>query len=259
VPGMTAANLAVSPTPPIAFAHRGFSLDGAENSMAAFQAAVDLGYRYLETDARVSADGVAIAFHDHSLDRVTNHLGRLQALPWSQIAEARIMGREPIPQLEDVLAAFSDVVINIDVKSHAAIGPTLDAVRRTQSWHRVRLAAFSHARLLQLRRAAGPQIASALSPREIAALASAGGRARIAVSGDWAAQVPAGLGWAHLVTPRFVAAAHNRGIAVHVWTINDRTEMIRLLDLGVDGIMTDRADVLRDVLLARGQWQQAVT
>jgi glycerophosphoryl diester phosphodiesterase len=243
---------------PIAFAHRGFSPDGAENSMAAFQAAIDLGYRYIETDARVSADGVAVAFHDHLLDRVTNHTGALRQLSWQQISQARILGREPIPRLEDVLATFSDTAVNIDVKSHAAIGPTLDAVRRTNSWQRVRLVAFSHRRVLTLRRIAGPQMATALSPREIAALKAAS-RRRVGYpmpqDRDWAAQVPPGLGRLHLVDAAFIDAAHRQGIAVHVWTVNARTEMMRLLDLGVDGIMTDRADILREIMLERGQWQ----
>jgi glycerophosphoryl diester phosphodiesterase len=238
--------------PVIAFAHRGFSAVEAENSIAAFQAAVDLGYRYLETDSRVTADGVAIAFHDYALDRLTNHLGRLRDLPWSQVSQARIYGREPIPLLEDVLAGFVDVEINIDVKSHSAIGPTLDAIRRTNAWPRVRLAAFSNSRLIALRAAAGPQVATALSPTEIAALAA--GRLSKAPATGRAAQVPSGYRWLRLVTRRFVASAHARSMPVHVWTINRRSEMDRLLDLGVDGIMTDRADVLRDVLQQRGEW-----
>jgi glycerophosphoryl diester phosphodiesterase len=250
----------VSPTPlstPIAFAHRGFSPDGAENSLAAFAAAVALGYTHLETDSRVSSDGVAVAFHDHVLDRVTNHHGRLVDLPWREISRARIVGREPIPRLEEVLASFPTSTINIDVKADAAIGPTLDAVRRADAWSRVRLVAFAHHRVMALRRAAGPHIATGLTPLEIAALRSPVGRRTLppSGSGDWAAQVPAGLGrHLRLVDAGFVAAAHSRRIAVHVWTINDRSEMIRLLGLGVDGIMTDRADVLRDVLRERGQW-----
>jgi glycerophosphoryl diester phosphodiesterase len=251
---------------PIAFAHRGFSPDGAENSLAAFQAAVDLGYRHLETDARVSADGVAIAFHDFLLDRVTNHVGRLDSLSWAEISKARIMGREPIPRLEDVLGQFAGLSINIDVKSAAAVGPALDAIRRTNSWNRVRLAAFSDRRLAVLRSVAGPDVATGLSPNEILALKIAStrpfarrlGRREYpvrSIRGDRAAQVPSGTAWLRLVDRAFIEASHHRGIPVHVWTINRRAEMIRLLDLGVDGIMTDRADVLRDVLQKRGEWR----
>src|SRR5690349_1545285 len=119
---------------PIAYAHRGFSAEHAENSMAAFQAAYDLGYRYLETDARATSDGVPIAFHDDRLDRVTNGLGRIAALSWDTVSRSRIMGSERIPLLEEVLATFTDCIVNIDVKSDSAVGPALDAIRRTNAF-----------------------------------------------------------------------------------------------------------------------------
>ncbi|HEX8081850.1 MAG TPA: glycerophosphodiester phosphodiesterase family protein [Jatrophihabitans sp.] len=245
------------PRPAVGIAHRGFSPDGAENSMAAFQAAVDLGYRHLETDARVTGDGVALAFHDPILDRVTNSHGQLRQLSWREVSAARILDREPIPRLEEVLDAFGEVSVNIDVKSDAAVGPTLDAIRRTNSWRRVRLASFSPARLLQLRRSAGPATPSALTATEVAALSHGrfgplSGPPRRA---GLAAQVPPRVGPLQVVGPRFIAAARARGIEVHVWTVNLRAEMVRLLDLGVDAIVTDRADLLREVLRERGQWQ----
>lgn len=244
--------------PAIGIAHRGFAADGAENSMRAFQAAVDLGYRHLETDVRVTGDGVALAFHDEILDRLTNSRGQLRRLSWREVSTARILDREPIPRLEEVLSAFGDQVsVNIDVKCDAAVGPTLDAIRRTNAWHRVRLAAFSPARLLQLRRSAGPGTPSALTATEVLALRVSG---RLGLPGPptragLAAQVPPRLGPLEVLRPGFLAAARARGIEVHVWTVNRRAEMIRLLDLGVDAIITDRADLLRDVLQERGQWQ----
>src|SRR5690606_18455297 len=102
---------------PVPLAHRGCSTDGLENSMAAFQAAVDLGFRYLETDVHATADGVLLAFHDASLDRVTDMNGEIARLPWSTVARARIGGVEPIPRLEDVLGTWPQVRVNIDVKS----------------------------------------------------------------------------------------------------------------------------------------------
>ena len=248
--------------PVIGIAHRGFSPDGAENSMTAFQAAVDLGYRHLETDVRVTGDGVALAFHDAILDRVTNSRGQLRRLSWQEVRTARILDREPIPRLEEVLSAFgTEVSVNIDVKSDAAVGPALDAIRRTNAWHRVRLAAFSPARLLQLRRSAGPGTPSALTAPEVLALRH--GRFGVLPAllpgpprrAGLAAQVPPRLGPLEVLQPRFLAAARARGIEVHAWTVNRRAEMIRVLDLGVDAIITDRADLLRDVLRERGQWQ----
>lgn len=239
-------------TGPVGYAHRGFAPDGAENSLLAFQAAVDLGYRHLETDARVTADGVVLAFHDDRLDRVTNSTGRLAELAWAEVRPARIVGRHPIPTLAEVLDTFRECHVNIDVKSAAAIGPTLDVLRRTNAWHRVRLAAFSHRRLQVLRQATGPAGATALSPAEVAALALHRLRRPDAVS--VAAQVPVGWRRAAVVTRGFVQHAHRRGVEVHVWTINVRSEMERLLDLGVDAIMTDRADLLARVLQERGAW-----
>jgi glycerophosphoryl diester phosphodiesterase len=201
--------------PPVAFAHRGFAPDGAENSMAAFERAVALGYRYLETDVRVTADGVAVAFHDASLDRVTDRRGHVGALPWTAVRGAQIGGTEPI-----------------------CVG------------------AFSTGRIAAVRRALGPQLCTSLGPRAALRLrltgrASPALRARLA---GRCAQVPARIGTRAFVDARYVAAAHALGLPVHAWTVNDAAEMNRLLDLGVDGIMTDRADLLRDLLISRGQW-----
>ncbi|HEX2903923.1 MAG TPA: glycerophosphodiester phosphodiesterase family protein [Jatrophihabitans sp.] len=236
---------------PIGYAHRGFAPDGGENSLAAFQAAVDLGYTHLETDARVTADGIAVAFHDATLDRVTNSTGTLARLSWKEVAPARIAGRHPIPPLADLLDAFPDCYFNIDVKSDAAVGPTLDVLRRTRSWARVRLASFSHRRLALLRAVAGPGVATTLSPGEVLALLA--GRFRPPRQAI-AAQVPAGWSRLALVDERFVDRAHALRVEVHVWTVNQPGEMRRLLDLGVDALISDRADVLRDVLAERGAW-----
>ncbi|HTZ44367.1 MAG TPA: glycerophosphodiester phosphodiesterase family protein [Jatrophihabitans sp.] len=241
---------------PIGYAHRGYAPDGAENTLAAFQAAVELGFTHLETDARVTRDGVAVAFHDPMLDRITNSTGLLRQLDWHRVRQARVLGRHPIPVLADVLGGFPDAAFNVDVKSDAAIGPTLDALRHTNSWHRVRLAAFSHRRLMALRRAAGPAVASSLSPVEVAALKL--GRLRPPDLGTerlpGAAQVPLGVAAVPLISARFVENAHRLGLQVHAWTINTRAEMGRLFDVGVDAIMSDRAELLREVLRERGAW-----
>jgi glycerophosphoryl diester phosphodiesterase len=235
---------------PLAFAHRGFAPDGAENSMAAFERAVALGYRYLETDVRVTADGVALAFHDASLDRVTDRRGRIDRLPWADVRAARIAGREPIPRLDDLLAAWPDVRVNLDLKAAHSIGATLDVVRATGAIERVCISAFAERRIAAARAALGPRLCTGLGPRQAL-------RLRQGHPGPYAghcAQVPARIGRAVFVDERLVATAHAAGVQVHVWTVNQRAEMTRLLDLGVDGLMTDAADVLRDVLLERGQW-----
>jgi len=222
--------------------------------MAAFQAAVDLGYRYLETDVRTTADGVALAFHDASLDRMTNHRGRIADLSWEVVRTARIHGVEPIPRLVDLLAAWPDVRINLDVKSDTAVQAAIDAIRASGAIDRVCVAAFSDQRVHAVRQALGPRLCTALGPRAALRLRMPGSaRGRLRIAGQ-CAQVPARIGRRIFVDARYVAAAHAYDLAVHVWTVNDTAEMTRLLDLGVDGIMSDRADVLRDLLIARGQW-----
>ncbi|MDT4911744.1 MAG: glycerophosphoryl diester phosphodiesterase [Pseudonocardiales bacterium] len=242
--------------PPVAFAHRGFAPDGAENSMAAFERAVALGYRYLETDVRVTADGVALAFHDATLDRVTDRRGRIADLPWSAVREARIGGRELIPTLVDLLAAWPDTYVNLDVKADRSIAPTVEAIRSTGTLRRICVGAFSTRRVSAVRRALGPQLCTSLGPRAAMRLRLPGTpRSRRASLGGRCAQVPARIGRRVFVDARYLAAAHAVGVPVHAWTVNDPAEMTRLLDLGVDGIMTDRADVLRNLLVSRGQWQ----
>jgi glycerophosphoryl diester phosphodiesterase len=245
---------------PAAFAHRGAhgvgGPDGAgENTMAAFEAAVALGYRYVETDAHVTADGVLVAFHDDHLDRVTDRTGAIGDLPWSEVAAARVgEAGDGVPLLEDLLTAWPDVRVNIDPKHDAAVEPLADLVRRTATLDRVCFGAFSDKRLARLRSLLGPGACTSMGPRAVARLLAA---SRGVPAGNFSSacvQVPPQQGRMTLVTERFVAAAHHRGLPVHVWTIDDPDEMTRLLDLGVDGIMTDRPDRLKEVLVARGQW-----
>jgi glycerophosphoryl diester phosphodiesterase len=245
---------------PLPIVHRGGAAEAHENTAAAFQRCVDLGFRYVETDVRATSDGVLLAFHDRSLDRVTNLTGRIDDLTYEEVAQARIGGTEPIPLLRDLLADFPDVRFNIDAKHPATSRPLVEVLAVADALDRVCLASFSDARLRWLRSALGPGVCTALGPREVGQLklASVGGPlARLLPRLPATArcvQVPVGPGLLPLVDRRFVDMAHDRGLVVHVWTVDDATVMHRLLDLGVDGIMTDRPAVLRDVLLQRGQW-----
>jgi glycerophosphoryl diester phosphodiesterase len=240
---------------PLPFAHRGGASEVPENTMPAFAHAVALGYRYVETDVHVTADGVLVAFHDDRLDRVTDRTGIIAELPWSQVREAKVDGREPIPRLEDLLGTWPELRVNIDPKHDSAVDPLAEVLLRTGAVDRVCIGAFSDKRIERVVAKVGGALCHSMGPRQVAQLAAAsqglpgGGRLRAPC-----AQVPVSQGRVPLVTPRFVRSAHARGIQVHVWTIDDRAEVERLLDLGVDGIMTDRPAVLRDVLEARGQW-----
>ncbi len=242
---------------PIAMAHRGGAIEHLENTRPAFEACVAMGYRYLETDVRVSADGVPIVFHDPTLDRVTDRTGRVDRLPWSELAAAHIGGREPILRLEDLLGAWPDVRFNLDIKAPGVVGPLARTVRRLGVEDRICLGSFSDARVTAARRVFGPGVCTSLGPRGVAALRlssyspRAAGLVRIPAG---CAQVPLQLGGRALVDERFIAAAHARGLQVHVWTVDTEEEATAVLDLGVDGVMTDRPTMLRDLLERRGQW-----
>ena len=258
---------------PLAFAHRGGAAHAPENSWRAFEHAVGLGYRYLETDLHATADGVLVAFHDRRLTRVTGQPGRVSRLSHAELCGARIDGTEPIPRLEDLLAAWPDVRFNLDVKDTSAIAPLPEVLRRANAWNRVCVCSFSASRLRTTRRVLDRPVCMAASPFGAAVVRLGGPRGRrdsrgpagrprparrpasrpltewLARTGVRCVQVPAPM-----ATPAFIGRAHVLGLQVHAWTVNDRPVMERLLDLGVDGIMTDETVALRDVLTARSQW-----
>ncbi len=275
---------------PLAFAHRGGPAHAPENSWRAFEHAVGLGYRYLETDAQATADGVLIAFHDRTLERVTGRPGRVSRLPLAEISAARIGGTEPIPVLEDLLAAWPDVRFNIDIKDGPVIAPLAQVLRRTNAWDRVCVCSFSAARLWTARRVLDRPVCMAASPLGTAVVRFGGPRGargpahrgphriepavspaaghrpggpaagqaslladRLARAGVQCAQVPA-----RMATSAFIVRAHALGLHVHVWTVNERPVMQSLLDHGVNGIMTDETVALREVLSGRGQWHPRV-
>jgi glycerophosphoryl diester phosphodiesterase len=241
---------------PLAFAHRGGAADGDENTAEAFARAIAVGYRYVETDVHATADGVPVVFHDAALDRLTGAAGRVADLRWADLATLRIGGAGAVPRLDEVLAAWPEVRFNIDVKAGAAAAPTVDTIHAGGAADRVLLASFSDARLTRLRALAGPRVATSLARGEVARLriASLTGLPLRLPPSAVAAQVPVRHGRVPIVDRRFLARAHRLGLHVHVWTIDDPVEMARLLDLGVDGIMTDRPAVLREVYTARGAW-----
>ncbi|WP_255375474.1 glycerophosphodiester phosphodiesterase [Saccharomonospora sp. CUA-673] len=248
---------------PRALAHRGWhlgDLDGMENSLPAFRRAADEGYRYIETDVHATSDGVVVVHHDAHLDRTTDGVGPIAEQPWSAVRRAKVGGRAAVSRLEDVLEELPDTRFNVDVKADSAVEPFVDAVTRVGAFDRVAAAAFSDARLSRLRTLAGEQLITACGPRSAAVLWANGWVPflRLGFLNQGAmAQVPRRRGPMTVVDKAFVRSARNAGVEVHVWTIDDRDEMRDLLDLGVDGIVTDRPDVLRALLRARGEWAGA--
>lgn len=240
---------------PIAFAHRGGAADGLENTAAQFRRAAAAGYRYIETDVHATADGRLVAFHDATLDRVTDGAGRIADLPWTDVRHARVAGSEPVPLFEELLEEFPEVRWNVDVKAEPALRPLLDLIERANAWGRVCVGSFSEARVVRAQGLAGPRLATSYGTRGVLGLRlrSWGIPAALRRSAV-AAQVPVAQSGIPVVDHRFVRTAHASGLQVHVWTVNEADHMHRLLDLGVDGIMTDHIDILRKVLEDRGTW-----
>lgn len=235
-----------------AFAHRGGSAEAPENSHAAFAHAVSLGYIELETDIRGTRDGVAVIHHDATLDRTTDRRGLIRDLSWSEVARARIHGREPILRLEQALEAFPQTRFTLDVKESASVPALVDALQRTGATDRVVVGSFNHARLSQVRRALA--VPTSASPREVLRLLAAVRRGRSIRLPARFVQIPPAVGRVRLAEPGFIEAVQAMGLEVHVWTIDDPATMHALIDRGVDGVMTDRPTVLRDVLRSRGLW-----
>ncbi len=242
---------------PLAFVHRGGASEATENSISAFERAWNLGFTHFETDVHATSDGVLVAVHDATLDRVTDRVGRIEELPWADVCQSRLADGTTPPRLVELLAAVPEARVNIDIKADEAVGPVIALLEADPSaLERVCVASFSDARLSVVRRTFGSRVCTGTGPAGVLAhrlAVSLGRPTPVRFLGD-CFQVPVRLGRVPLVTDAFVSRAHEQGRPVHVWTIDERAEMERLLDLGVAGLMTDRPAVLRDVLTARNSW-----
>jgi glycerophosphoryl diester phosphodiesterase len=247
----------------LALAHRGGALHpdlvGLENTLAAFEHAARLGYEYVETDLHATSDGVLVAFHDDILDRVTDGTGRLSDHTWHELSVLKIGGTQPIPRFVDLLDALPGVRFNLDLKAPGATEPLVRLIGERGLTDRVNVGSFSEPTIRRFRRLAGPGVATAAGKIGTALHRYAPfGSHLVGLFGDSGAvfQVPLDAVGRRLVTRQFVEQAHARGKHVHVWTIDDEAVMEELIDLGVDGIVTDRTDVLKDVLERRNQWRE---
>ncbi|WP_425577436.1 glycerophosphodiester phosphodiesterase family protein [Nocardioides endophyticus] len=252
-----------APGPVLAFAHRGGAyhpeIEGLENTLAAFRHAVGLGYDYLETDVHVTRDGVLLAFHDSVLDRVTDRRGEIAALSLREVREALVGGREAVPTLAELFDAFPHARFNIDLKSEGAVPALAAFIAARDAWDRVLVGSFSRRRTARFRRLTAGRVPTSATPGQIAAfrlLPSGRLAALVAGAGADALQIPHRRGRLLVATPGLVRRAHAAGRHVHVWTIDEAEEMAVLLDRGVDGLFTDRTDILKAVLVRRGQWRE---
>jgi len=266
----------------LAFAHQGGAREAPSSTMFALRRAVEVGADALELDVHRSADGHLVVCHDPTVERTTDGAGRICDLTLEQLdaldnahwwrpgevvdhvvdaCELPLRGRAPVERqlgiatLAEVLDAFGHVLLNLDIKQtapevvpyEAQLADQLVAAGRSDN---VIVASFSDVSLDAFR-AEGTAIATSCGPRDVIALAQALGANEPvpdSVRVHAAVQVPPRFGGVDVVTAQAVNAAHDAGLAVHVWTIDDEPEMRRLVDLGVDGVMTDRPSVLVNLL-----------
>ena len=241
---------------PIPFAHRGGAGVFPENTLPAFQNAVNSGYKYLETDVHSSKDGEVFAFHDDSLDRVTEHSGKISELTSKEISNIQIDNFAKIPTLLELLETFPEAKLNIDPKADSVVQPLTDLLKHTNSVSRVCIGSFSDKRIKHIRKELGSGLCVSAGPKKVVKFL-AGKLAFSKFKSDYhCLQVPQRSGPVKIITHDFVKRAHSRGLQVHVWTVDDPYEMNELLDLGVDGLMTDEPSILKNVLIERGEWSE---
>jgi glycerophosphoryl diester phosphodiesterase len=245
---------------PYAVAHRGGAglapSAAPENTAAAFALSYALGFRYLETDVRTTSDGVCVAHHDASLRRTAGVRARVRDLTWSELAGLPLAGGHRVPRLADLLEGFPDARFMIDVKDPRAIGPLARTLRQAKAEHRVCVAGSADRWLADARAVMGRGVSTAMGWESLTRLTTAarlGMRPRGVVRAPFA-HVPLRLHRLPVFVERLVAMVHELGAQLLVWTVDEPARMHRLLDFGVDGIITDRPDLLREVLTRRGAW-----
>lgn len=253
--------------PPVAIAHRGSRILWPENTDTSFQGAYDLGYRHFETDLHRTADGVLVCFHDPTVDRTTNAIGRVEQMTLEELQSLdagyrhetvqgfpyRELGVK-VPSLEWLLTTFPDTSVVLDLKSDGLAEPLAAIVDELEAHERLIVGSFSGARIAKFRAITNGRVPTSVGPMlaRLWVLASRVGR-RAGGEAE-ALQLPARMRGVRVVDERLLVAAHDAGLQVHVWTVNEPAEMIRLLDMGVDGLVTDRPDLLKDLLVERGEW-----
>ena len=251
---------------PLALAHRGGALYGPnlgiENTMTAFRNAVALGYTHIETDVHATRDGRLVAFHDDRLDRVSDTPGRIRDLDWDRVRWARVGHGEHVPLLAEVIDTFPETKLNIDLKAPRTAELLWELIEHRGLQDSVCVGSFYQREITTFRKVSAGRVATAAAHAGTV-LMRFGPRAlsRLLRSPADVFQVPPTYLLARrevtVVTRKLVDAAHHFGKQVHAWTVDDPDEMHRLLDLGVDGLVSDRIDVLKDVLTERNVWTGA--
>ena len=245
-----------------AMAHRGGPTWGPnlgkENTLAAFTQAVSLGYRYIETDVQATRDGQLVCMHDSTLARMCGIKATVADFTAVELRSLAVAGGEPIPFFADVLDALPQTRFNVDLKTVGAVEPMVHLAGSATVRERILVDSFSQIRLSRFRALTRGTVATAMAPVGVAWTVFIPYLSQILASPGVAVQLPyrlkAGPINLAVVTAALVARVHRMGKAIHVWTINEPEDMERLIDLGVDGIITDRPDLLKEILLRRDLW-----
>jgi Glycerophosphoryl diester phosphodiesterase len=228
-------------------AHRGGSIEAPENTIESFEYSIELGSSYIETDVQLSSNGIPYIFHDNDLNRLFGKNIIFNSLHSDEINELILFDRYKIPTLESTLLKFPNTFFQIDVKTDEVVLPTMEVIKKTNSTDKVCIASFSSKRLKQVHNLY-PEICLSMGPYEVMKLLLASfGLYRKKVPGN-CLQIPIYKYGIKLVTKRFINYIHSIGLKIHVWTINDEDTMQKLIDLGVDGIITDRPKALKELL-----------
>ncbi len=238
----------------VPFAHRGAGDHAPENTFAAFQAAVDLGYPCLETDIQTSAQGTPYVFHDATLGRLTGETAKIGDLADKDLDSLTINGNHAIPKLSDLFEAFPDALFNLDAKTGPATAPMAHLIQRMNKTSQVCIGSFSDGRIKAVLDILGPDTCHSIGVSNSVRFylaAQAGLKMRL---GAHCVQFPMRQYGVNLVTPKTVAYAHRCGLKMHVWTVNDPQTIRLLFDLGVDGIMTDSCSMLKAEMADKGLW-----
>ena len=238
----------------LAFAHRGGNEFAPENSFRAFKSAVDIGYKYLETDVHLTKDGFLIAFHDDTLDRVTDKSGLIRDLTLSEIKKAKIAGTDEIPLLSELLNSFTDCFFNIDCKVDETVQPLINLINNKDFINRVCIGSFSQKRINFIRKSLGKDVKTSMGPAEVIlskflSYTSLGYNFKSSYT-----SIPIKRYGINLLEERNINYLKSNNQKVIAWTINDEDQMKMLINIGVDGIMTDNLTLLKKVLIEESLW-----
>lgn len=238
----------------LAFAHRGGNEFAPENSFRAFKSAVDIGYKYLETDVHLTKDGFLIAFHDDTLDRVTDKSGLIRDLTLSEVKKAKIAGTDEIPLLSELLNSFTDCFFNIDCKVDETVQPLINLINNKDFINRVCIGSFSQKRINFIRKSLGKEVKTSMGPAEVIlskflSYTSLGYNFKSSYT-----SIPIRRYGINLLEEKNIKYLKSNNQKVIAWTINDEDQMKMLINIGIDGIMTDNLTLLKKVLIEENLW-----